>query len=280
MSTGIVNWSITILTKSKGNVNMANKRFYWLKLKEDFLLHDDGEAAFMLNQPNGAQYVVLYLMLCLKSVNTGGKFITKHGNIVAKYTVAQIQQDCKYFSIDTVRVALELFRQMGLVYEDEEGITSIKDFDEIVGSETDSARRMRRLREAQENQLLLPDSVTMCAQCDIEKDKDIKRIEENTNIRLDKTTTACTCVNNDPLVLQEVTAQDSWGVPVSAALLISNSQIENLHKFLSRDELAHYLGKMREMLLNDYKFPCSHYNFILKMVAEDRKVTPWQNGNS
>ena len=259
---------------------MANKRFYWLKLKEDFLLHDDGEAAFMLNQPNGAQYVVLYLMLCLKSVNTGGRFMTKHGNIVARYTVEKIQQDCKYFSIDTVRVALELYRQMGLIYEDEEGITNIKDFDEIVGSETDSAQRMRKKRELGSNQLSLPsknDSVTLCAQCDIEKDTDI---EKDIDIELDKTTTACTCVYNDPLVLQEVTAQDSWGVPYSAVLLISNSQIEHLHKSLSPDELAHYLGKMREMLLNNYKFPCSHHDFILKMVAEDRKVTPCPNGNS
>ena len=249
---------------------MANKRFYWLKLKEDFLLHDDGEAAFMLHQPNGAQYVVLYLMLCLKAVNTGGRFITKHGNIVAKYTVEQIQQDCKYFSVDTVRVALELYRQMGLIYEDNDGITSIKDFNELVGSETDSAKRMRKLREGQENKLSLPGSVTMCAQCDIEKDKDIKRID--TNIELDKTTTACVRVINDPLVLQEVTAYDSWGVPVSATLLISNAQIESLHNHLTPDELCHYLEKMREMLLDNYHFSCSHYEFILKMANEDRRI--------
>ena len=251
---------------------MANKRFYWLKLKEDFLLHDDGPADLMMEQPNGAEYVLLYLMLCLKAVNTDGKFITRQGDIVVKYSAKKIQKDCKHFSIDTVRVALELYRQMGLIYEDEDGITNIKDFDEIVGSETDSAQRMRKKRELENNQLSLPpknDSVTLCAQCDIEKDKDI---EKDIDIELDKTTTACTRALNDPLVLQEVTAYDSWGVPVSAILLISNSQIENLHKSLSPDEFAHYLGKMGEMLLNNYKFPCSHYEFIFRMVNEDRKV--------
>ena len=251
---------------------MANKRFYWLKLKEDFLLHDDGPADLMMEQPNGAEYVLLYLMLCLKAVNTDGKFITRQGDIVVKYSAKKIQKDCKHFSIDTVRVALELYRQMGLIYEDEEGIVNITDFDELIGSETDSAHRVRKLRENRKTKAL------QCnLQCNTEKEKDI---EKDIDIELDKTTAACTCVYNDPLTLQEVTAQDSWGVPVSATLLISNSQIENLHKSLSPDELAHYLGKMREMLLNDYKFPCSHYNFILKMVAEDRKVTPCPNGNS
>lgn len=243
---------------------MANKRFYWFKLKEDFLLQDDGPADLMMQQPNGAEYVLLYLMLCLKAVNTDGKFITRQGEIVVKYSAKKIQKDCKHFSIDTVRVALELYRQMGLIYEDEEGIVNITDFDELIGSETDSAQRVRKLRENRKIKAL------QCnLQCNTEKDIDI---EEDINIELDKTTTAHTHAINDPLIRQEVLVHDSWGIPVSAILLISNSQIENLHKSLSEDELYHYIEKMREMTLNDYKFSCSHYEYILKMADADRRI--------
>ena len=247
------------------------KRFYWFKLKDDFLLQDDGPADFMMGQPNGAEYVVLYLMLCLKAVNTDGKFVTQQGEIVVKYSINKIQKDCKHFSHDTVRVALELYRQMGLIYEDEDGIVNITNFDELIGSETDSAHRVRKLRENRKINAL------QCnIQCNTEKEKDIEIDKE---IELDKTTTACVRVSGDPLILQEVTAYDSWGVPVSATLLISNSQVEDLHNQLTPDELSHYLGKMRDMLLDNYHFSCSHYEFILKMANEDRRIKKCPNGS-
>ena len=102
-----------------------------------------------------------------------------------------------------------------------------------------------------------------------------KDIDVNKNINIENKELC-----GDPLILQEVTTNDSWGVPVSAILLISNSQIESLHNQLSPDELSHYLEKMREMLLDNYHFSCSHYEFILKMANEDRRIKKCPNGNS
>ena len=119
------------------------------------------------------------------------------------------------------------------------------------------------------------------SESDLEKEseKDID-IEKNINIELDKTTTACTRVINEPLTELRVTVHNSWGVPVSATLLISNSQLKDLEEHLSRDELAHYIGKMQEMVLDNYHFSCSHYEFILQMVEKDRGIREWPNGNS
>lgn len=37
---------------------------------------------FLMSQPNGANYVVLYQMLCLKTINTGGRLTCQIGDII------------------------------------------------------------------------------------------------------------------------------------------------------------------------------------------------------
>ena len=71
---------------------------------------------FLMSQPNGANYVVLYQMLCLKTINTGGRLSRQIGEITIPYDVAKIQRDCKWFSADTIRVALNLYLSVGLIY--------------------------------------------------------------------------------------------------------------------------------------------------------------------
>ena len=100
-----------------------------------------------MSQKDGSNYVVLYQMLCLKTANTAGSLSRKIGEIIIPYDVEKIQRDCKYFSVDTVRIALSLYKQLGLIYEQENGVLQIANFENLVGSEGGSAERMRRLRE-------------------------------------------------------------------------------------------------------------------------------------
>lgn len=129
-----------------------SKRFYWIKLKTDFFNREDID--FLLSQKNGCEYVVLYQMLCLSVANTNGRLEKQIGEILVPYNVEKITRDCKYFDIDTVRVALELFKQLGLVYEETNQIISISNYDEMIGSETSAAIRKREYREKQKKILL------------------------------------------------------------------------------------------------------------------------------
>lgn len=123
-----------------------DKIFYWLKLKSEFM---NGEIVdFLMSQKNGANYVVLYQMLCIKTINTKGELATQLGDILVPYNVEKIQRDLKWFDIDTVRVALELYKRLGLVYEQENGIIKISNFEEIVGSETYWAQIKRKEKAA------------------------------------------------------------------------------------------------------------------------------------
>lgn len=126
---------------------MAEKRFYWIKLKDTFMTSDAVD--FLMGQKNGAEYVVLYQMLCLHTINTDGVLARQIGEIIIPYDAAKIQRDCKYFTLDTVIVALELYKKLGLVYEQQDGHLKITDFENLIGSELGSAQRMRRLRASQ-----------------------------------------------------------------------------------------------------------------------------------
>ena len=54
-----------------------DKKFYWLKLKTEFM---NGEVVdFLMSQKNGANYVVLYEMLAIKTMNTNGRLCSEIG---------------------------------------------------------------------------------------------------------------------------------------------------------------------------------------------------------
>ena len=134
----------------------TGKRYYWMKLKESFMTSDTID--YFMSQPSGANYVVLYQMLCLKTINTDGRLSRQIGEVIIPYDIPKIQRDLKWFSVDTIRVALNLYKAVGLIYEDVDGTLVLADHENLVGSETDTAARMRRSRARQNN--VLPSGVT------------------------------------------------------------------------------------------------------------------------
>lgn len=134
----------------------TGRKFYWIKLKKDFM---DGDTVdFLMAQKNGAQYVVLYQMLCLMCINTDGKLSRQIGEVIIPFDVDKIQRDCKYFSRDTITIALGLFKRLGLIYEQSGGIMIISDFENIIGSETDYAKQKRLQRQGGQEHGNLADS--------------------------------------------------------------------------------------------------------------------------
>lgn len=103
---------------------------------------------FLMSQKNGAEYVVLYQMLCLMTVKTNGKLERQLNEVIIPYDAEKIQRDTKYFNIDTVRNALQLYIHLGLIYKDDNGCLSIADYENLVGSESGSAERVRRFRNS------------------------------------------------------------------------------------------------------------------------------------
>lgn len=129
----------------------TGKRFYWIKLKDSFMSSD--EIDYLMSQPDGANYVVLYQMLCLKTINTGGCLVSQIGEMLIPYDAEKIQRECKWFSLATVRVALSVYKQIGLIFESPDGILTISNYSDIVGSETDYSAQKRLQRENRRRQI-------------------------------------------------------------------------------------------------------------------------------
>lgn len=151
----------------------TGKRYFWMKLKESFMTSDVID--YFMEQPDGANYVVLYQMLCLKTINTNGRLSRQIGEIIIPYDVEKIQRDCKWFSTDTVRVALNLYRSFGLIYEDHDGVLVLSDYKNLVGCETDYAEQ-KKVQRANKQKILSPpvDNVHTNVRQNVHTDIDIR----------------------------------------------------------------------------------------------------------
>lgn len=148
-------------------------RYYWIKLTDRFMTSDTVD--FLMSQKDGANYVVLYQMLCLKTVNNNGIMARTLGEVIVPFDIEKIQRDCKWFSHDTVRVALELYKKLGLIYENNDGVLAISNFDRLIGSQTYGAEKkeLQRLESGQKVDIRPPE-------------KEIKRIRDKEKKKEDK----------------------------------------------------------------------------------------------
>lgn len=159
-----------------------SKKYYWIKLKTDFF--DQDTIDFLMGQENGAEYVVIYQMLMLKTAQQGGYLGTKMAEVMIPYDIKKIVRDTKYFDYDTVTIALELFKKLGLVYEESNHILKLAGAEQLVGSESKWAEKKRIYRENQRTiQGQLEDNVRQ--EIDIDKEKEID-IEIDKDIDTDK----------------------------------------------------------------------------------------------
>lgn len=102
--------------REEGEMMSENKRYYWLKLKDDFF--EDDTVQWLEEQDNGKDYVIFYLKLCLKSLQDDGKLIPYDVRALGKLTST---------SLDTVELAMEIFIDIGLVEQLENGMLIINE---------------------------------------------------------------------------------------------------------------------------------------------------------
>ena len=121
-----------------------SQRFYWLKLKEDFF--DDEAIEWLEEQENGSMYALFYLKLCLKALKNDGMLIRHVGTMLIPYDAAKLAEITRT-NKDTVIVALELMKKIGLVEIRDDGAIYMAKLGEMVGSETVAAARKRKYRE-------------------------------------------------------------------------------------------------------------------------------------
>lgn len=94
-----------------------SKRYWYIQLNVNFF--EDERIDWLCEQTNGYAYVVLYLKLCLKTANNNGILTRQIGDMIIPYNIDKIAEITN-MNVDIVRVALEIFKKIGLVYEADE----------------------------------------------------------------------------------------------------------------------------------------------------------------
>lgn len=128
-----------------------NKRYFWLKLKEDFF--DQDAISWLEEQTNGKAYTLFYLKLCLKALKNNGVLVRRVGDMLIPYDAEKLGQMTNTDK-DTVIVALQLLKKIKLVEIQDDGTLYLTQMEDMVGSETNAAARMRNKRKEKEKLLL------------------------------------------------------------------------------------------------------------------------------
>ena len=123
------------------------KKYYWLKLREDFFDDPQDETIQYITEQNPL-YTIFYLKLCLKALRTDGKMLRYIGSKCLPYDVDSLAK-LTNMDKDTVRCALALFKEIGLIRFLDSGELFLAQIDEMVGSETEEAIRSRKRRSRQ-----------------------------------------------------------------------------------------------------------------------------------
>ena len=152
---------------------MADKKYYWLKLKRDFFKRHD--IRIIEEMPNGKEYILFYLKLLLESID-------HEGALRFSETVPYNEQMLSVITntnIDIVRSAMKMFIELKMMDILDDKTIFMAEVDKLIGSESWSAERVRRHRERQ-NLLQCNTTVTSCnEEIDIEKDKEIDKEKES-----------------------------------------------------------------------------------------------------
>lgn len=156
-----------------------SKRYYWLKLQENFF--DREEIKIVENMKNGKEYIIFYMKLLLKSIKTEGKLMFRG---VIPYT-PEMLSSITNIDIDTVIVATDIFVKLGLMEKWDDGTLFLVETTNMIGSESDSAIRMRKLREKKSQNLIPSHCDSSVQNSDIEIEKDIE-LDKEKDIDIEK----------------------------------------------------------------------------------------------
>lgn len=155
------------------------KRYYWLKLPKNFF---EDKAIKRLRQiAGGDTYTIIYLKMLLKSMEDDGKlFYEGIEDTICEEIALDINE-----SADDVQVTMNYLEKKGLLVVTDSEVELIR-LREMVGSETDKAELMRKLRskENSNNVTQISNNVTKAlptvTKCYTEKEIEKEKSREDT----------------------------------------------------------------------------------------------------
>lgn len=114
-----------------------NRKYYYLKLKEDFF--DSDELKILESQKDGYLYSNILLKLYLKSLSNAGRLMFRN---VIPYT-PEVLATLTGHQVGTVEKALDVFKRLGLIEVLDNGAIYMMDIQNFIGQSSSEADRQR-----------------------------------------------------------------------------------------------------------------------------------------
>lgn len=153
---------------------MKNKRYFWIQLAQDFF--KSKEMKLLRKIAGGDTHTIIYLKMMLISLEDGGHiYYDGLADNLAEEIALVIDEN-----VEDIKITLIFLESKGLLTRKNDRVYFLEQVPEMVGSETASARRVRKSRE-NKRVLHCNNDVTKCIG-DIEKDIDTeieKDVDEN-----------------------------------------------------------------------------------------------------
>ena len=152
---------------------LKNKRYFWIQLAQDFF--KSKEMKLLRKIAGGDTHTIIYLKMMLISLEDGGHiYYDGLADNLAEEIALVIDEN-----VEDIKITLIFLESKGLLTRNSDRDYFLEQVPEMVGSETASARRVRKFRE---NQLALQCNTneTKCnGDIDIEKDIDTDTEKES-----------------------------------------------------------------------------------------------------
>lgn len=154
---------------------MNNKRYYWLKLKEDFF--QDKKIKKLRQLAGGDTYTIIYLKLQLLSLKNNGNLYFEN---IEDTFIEELALDIDE-AVEDVKVCVMYLIKCGLIDEISEKEFSLVETKICIGSETASTIRSRKCREQQRMLQCNTDATKCNGEIEIDIEKDNNNINININ---------------------------------------------------------------------------------------------------
>lgn len=237
-----------------------NRRYYWLQLAQDFF--KSKEMKLLRKMPGGDTYTIIYLKLMLISLEDSGKiYFEELAQDLAEEMSLLIDEDT-----EAVRMTLMFLSQKGLLTKHSDYEFFLEQVPEMIGSETASARRVRKHRE--QKALQSNTDVTKCnGDIDIDKEKklDIK-LDIKSEVEVEKIGNSTTADEKSNFNVFDYYQQRIG--------MIDGYQYQKLKDYLEYDHFEEELIKIAiDKAANNSKRNFGYINTILKNWAQNGITT-------
>ena len=207
------------------------KRFFWLKLKEDFFKQK--EIKLLRKIAGGDTHTIIYLKILLLSLKNNGKVYSEGvtDNFFEEIAL-EIDED-----IENVAICMKFLEQKGLLIYDTEDSASLTAIPEMIGSESESARRVRKHRQNK----VLQEKTSQCNAEPLQSNKNVtteKELEKELEIEKEKE-------------LQQETDKNQKGLSLSSLFEFWESNGFGMIAPTTRQDLTYWVKDFQELGANE-----------------------------